>query len=107
MEKTKRKVRADRNHLIYSLTANGETYIGVTVVRDRSVKKSLAWRWRKHQNRAFGEDKSWGLCKAIREYGPEAFEIEVVQIVRGKAAAHKIERDLIRQLNPSLNTDTR
>lgn len=103
----KRKVRTDRNHLIYSLAVNGETYIGVTVLRDRSVKKSLAWRFRKHVNRAYAEDKSWGLCKAIREYGPEAFTVEAVQIVRGKAEAHKIERKLIRELEPSLNTDVR
>jgi hypothetical protein len=103
----KRKPRADRNHLIYSLTVNGEQYIGVTVLADRSINKSLAARWRKHKSRAKVEDKKWGLCEAIRKYGHEAFTVEAVQVVRGKAAAHKIERQLIRTLNPSLNTDIR
>ena len=103
----KRKTRSDRNHLIYSLSVEGKEYIGVTVVRERSAKKSLAWRWRKHVNRALTEGKKWKLCVAIRKHGPEAFDVEIVQIVRGKSEAHKIERELIRERNPKLNTDVR
>jgi hypothetical protein len=107
MAETKRKVRSDRNHVIYSVRIGDMEYIGVTVMRERSVNKSLAWRWRKHQNRAYGEDKGWKLCEAIRKYGPESFVVEAVQVVRGKSAAHKIERDIIRNRNPILNTDKR
>jgi hypothetical protein len=79
----------------------------VTYVQERSPKKSLARRWRKHINRALTEGRDWNLCKAIRKYGPEAFEVRVVEVVRGKADAHAYERDLIRKLKPKLNTDVR
>ena len=106
-ETTKRKRRTDRNHLIYSLTIGKREYIGVTVVNGRSPAKSLNRRWQKHVQRAYAEDKGWKLCAAIRRHGPEKFTVEVVQVVRGKAEAHKVERDLIRVRNPKLNTDVR
>lgn len=105
--KARRKRRTDRNHIIYSIAIGKREYIGVTYVEDRSPTKSLARRWRKHVQRAYAEDKSWKLCEAIRKYGPDAFTVEVVQVVRGKAAAHEIERDLIRVRKPKLNTDVR
>lgn len=79
----------------------------MTYVENRSPTKSLIRRWQKHVRRALTEDKSWKLCVAIRKHGPEAFDVEIVQIVRGKAEAHKVERDLIRARNPKLNTDVR
>lgn len=82
-------------------------YIGVTYVEKANAKKSLARRWRKHVQRALTESHNWKLCQAIRQHGPEAFIIEVVEIVRGKVAAHTLERVLIRQLKPKLNTDVR
>jgi hypothetical protein len=103
----KRKTRSDRNHIIYSIAIGKREYIGVTVVSNRSVAKSLKRRWQKHVQRAYAEDKGWKLSLAIRKYGPEAFVVETVQIVRGKAAAHAIERDLIRMRKPKLNTDVR
>jgi hypothetical protein len=47
------------------------------------------------------------LCSAIRKHGAEKFLVEVVEVVRGKSAAHEIERVLIRKIKPKLNTDTR
>jgi len=103
----KRKARTDRNHIVYSLAIGKLEYIGVTYVQERSPSKSLARRWRKHVTRALTEGRDWKLCKAIRKYGSDAFEVQVVEVVRGKAQAHAYERDLIRMLKPKLNTDVR
>jgi len=61
-------------------------------------------RWQKHVRRALTENRDWKLCKAIRKYGPEAFTLQILEIVRGKASAHARERELIFQYNPMLNT---
>lgn len=103
----RRKRRTDRKHIIYSISIGKQEYIGITYVQDGKVAKSLDRRWRKHVNRAFNENKDWKLCKAIRRYGPERFNVEVVQVIRGKSAAHEIERELIRSRKPKLNTDVR
>jgi len=102
-----RKKRADRNHIVYSLAVGKLEYIGVTYVQDRSPSKSLRRRWQKHVRRALTEGRDWSLCKAIRKYGAEAFEVCVLEVVRGKPAAHIRERELIRSLRPRLNTDVR
>lgn len=103
----KRKRRLDRNHIVYSLTVGKLEYIGVTYVENRSPTKSLRRRWQKHVRRALTEDRDWTLCKAIRKYGPEAFTVQVLEVVRGKPDAHTRERELIRTLKPKLNTDVR
>ena len=103
----KRKSRSDRKHVIYSLSVNGLEYIGVTYVDRSAVSKSVIRRWQKHVRRALTEGKDWKLCKAIRKYGPDNFIVSVVEVVRGKAAAHVRERDLIRERKPKLNTDVR
>ena len=103
----RRKRRSDRNHIVYQISVGAKVYIGVTYVENASPSKSLARRWRKHVQRAMNENKDWSLCRAIRKYGPDAFEVEIVEIVRGKEAAHQYERQLIREINPSLNTDRR
>ena len=103
----RRKKRCDRNHIVYKITIGSKAYVGVTAVRKSSVIKSLEWRWRKHVQRALVEGKDWTLCRAIRRHGAEAFEIQAIQVVRGKSAAHQVERDLIRKLKPQLNTDKR
>jgi len=53
------------------------------------------------------EHHDWLLCNAIRKYGADAFDVTIVHTVRGKAEAHEVERKLIRQLKPRLNTDVR
>ena len=103
----KRKSRSDRKHVIYSLSVNGQEYIGVTFVERSAVNKSVIRRWQKHVNRALTENKNWSLCKAIRKYGRDAFEVTVLEVVRGKSAAHIRERELIRERKPKLNTDVR
>ena len=103
----KRKSRTDRNHIVYSLTVGKLEYIGVTYVQDRSPTKSLRRRWLKHVQRALTEQRDWALCKAIRRFGSAAFDTEVLEVVRGKSAAHIRERELIRSTKPHLNTDVR
>lgn len=103
----KRKSRSDRKHLVYSLSVNGQEYIGVTYVEKSAINKSLTRRWQKHVRRALTENKKWKLCIAIRKYGPDAFHVGVLDVVRGKSAAHTLERELIKTRKPKLNTDVR
>lgn len=102
-----RKRRKDRNHLIYVITNvhTNEQYIGLTGIGiSGSVKKTLKRRMQKHMQRALAENKNWGLCNALREYGAQSFTYGLVDVVRGKLAAHQRELELIREYQPSLNT---
>ena len=105
---TTRKKRTDRNHIIYELVVNGMNYIGVTAKTETTVNKSVLARAAKHFYRAKKENKDWSLCVALRALNDKSeIEVFVHEIVRGKAAAHKREVELRRQLKPALNTDTR
>lgn len=101
-----RKRRNDRRHVIYTArnVLSGDLYIGLTVVTGQAVKKSVKVRWQKHVSRAKQEPKQWAFCVAIRTWGPECFELEVLEVIRGRKPAHQRERELIRTLQPSLNT---
>ena len=103
---TNRKKRSDRNHLIYLLTniETGERYVGLTVKGNRTPKAALQDRWNKHVQRALCQGKSWKLCESIRRYGADNFSKEVIDIVRGKAAAHQREVQLKKELAAALNT---
>lgn len=98
----------NRNHIIYELRVNGQNYIGVTAKTADSVSKSLRSRVAKHWYRAHSEGLDWLLCRALRTLASRD-EIEVVihEMVQGKAAAHRRERELIRGLRPILNSDQR
>lgn len=100
-----RKRRSDRNHAIYELYCDvtGESYIGVTVV-DGSALASVRGRFNRHLSRARTESKDWLLCAALREHGREGFTPYLLEVVRGKARAHARERELTREMQPSLNT---
>ena len=107
MESKKRKRRSDRNHAIYRIVVEGEIYIGVTVV-DGTVKASLKRRFSKHWSRRMDQSRwGWKIYEALRRIERESVKIEVVEVVRGKAEAHKRERDLIKVLGPTLNSDVR
>lgn len=54
---------------------------------------------------AFTEKRPYLLHKAFRKYGPENFTIELIEKVRGKAAAHEREKELIVELAPELNVE--
>lgn len=102
-----RKRRTDRNHLIYCVSniLTGEQYIGLTGINGSgSIKKTLHRRMQKHTQRALTETKSWGMCNALRTFGPEAFTYGLVEVIRGKRPAHARETELIKLFNPILNT---
>jgi hypothetical protein len=48
------------------------------------------------------ENKDWTMCNFLRET-EETIYYEVLEVVRGRKNAYQRERELIRELNPSLN----
>ncbi len=102
-----RKKRTDRTHIIYMIESGSDFYIGVTAKTESTVKKSVMTRCRKHFYRMRSEDKSWMLYETMRERGVSAFTVRVLAVVRGKTEPHNLERNLIREMKPSLNTDVR
>jgi len=108
IENKPRKKRSDRNHAVYQLTVGKKIYIGVTVVTG-SVTKSLWSRLSKHWYRRNDPARAhWELYKALSKLADRAEAgMVALHVVRGKAAAHGLERELIRKLKPKLNTDVR
>lgn len=102
-----RKKRSDRTHIIYCIESGTDFYIGVTAKTASTVKLSVMTRCRKHLYRSRSEDKGWMLYEAMRERGVGEFTVRVMAVVRGKSEAHAVERALIRELRPNLNTDMR
>ena len=101
----KSKRRNDCRHVVYCLenSLTGEQYIGITVASG-NVNTALKIRVQKHVRRALTENKTWTLCKAIREHGAENFVYWIMETVRGRLAAHARERELISTFGPALNT---
>ncbi len=96
-----------RNHIIYLITVNGQEYVGITY-KDKTVLHSLQRRAHKHYYRATVEQRDWLLCQALRTLASKhEIDIRPLEIVRGKEAAHKRERELIREMRPVLNSDRR
>ncbi len=102
------KKRSDRNHIIYQIVGPQGVYIGVTAKTETTVLKSVKSRVAKHFYRAQKETKQWALCSLLRSYATkDDIDVRVLEIVRGKQAAHARERELIREFNPFYNTDKR
>ena len=96
-----------RNHIIYEITVGEDKYIGITY-KDKTVLHSLQRRAHKHYYRATVERKDWLLCQALRTLqSKHEIDIRPLEIVRGKEAAHKRERELIALMKPVLNSDKR
>ena len=103
-----RAKRTDRNHIIYQIVGPEGIYVGVTAKTESTVLKSIRARVAKHYYRAKTETKSWALCSLLRTYASkDDIDVRVIEIVRGKAEAHRRERELIRELCPFYNTDKR
>jgi hypothetical protein len=98
-----RKKRSDRTHILYQLVVGEDSYVGLTAKTNSTVNKSVQVRFVKHMSRARSENKPWPLYEAMRTHGPEAFEIYILETVRGKLQAHSRERELINELQPTLN----
>jgi hypothetical protein len=102
-----RKKRTDRTHIIYMIESGSDFYIGVTAKTASTVKLSVMTRCRKHFYRMRSEDKSWMLYETMRVRGVSEFTVRVLNVVRGKTDAHNLERNMIREMKPNLNTDVR
>ena len=93
--------------MIYSIVCEptGEEYVGITVALGRAYLKSVKSRWQKHTYHALVEGRSFPLQVAIREHGVEAFSHELLAVVRGKTAAHELEREIMAEREPALNVE--
>ena len=102
-----RKRRNDRNQVIYLLTCvvTGERYVGLTVARTRAHKKSMNIRCEAHVRNATVYGKDTLLYRAMRAHGPNTFRKEVLEVVRGKAEAHRRELEIARELKVELNME--
>lgn len=98
--------RCDRNHVVYLMMnkITGDSYVGVTAVGG-GIRATLKERFRRHLSRALHEEKDWKMHVVLRQYpDPEMWTKEVLDRVRGRKPAHQRERELTRELNPTLNT---
>lgn len=108
MMKTRRTPRKDCNYIIYeAVDHRGENYIGITR-KSSTVEKSVKERWRKHLSRARNENRLWDLYVYLKSGGLEhEWTHRVLEIVRGRGAAYARERELVKTLEPTLNSQYR
>lgn len=101
-----RKKRNDRNHVIYEIvnTINGKSYIGITAAIGRKFSYSAKLRLQKHFSRARRENKDWALYRDMRENDESVYDLFIVDVVRGKALAHQIEVELLKEFQYELNS---
>tara|TARA_B100000029_G_scaffold484592_1_gene536966 strand:- start:195 stop:449 length:255 start_codon:yes stop_codon:yes gene_type:complete len=71
----------------------------------KARKKSVEARFGCHMRNALQYGHNTLLSEAIREHGAEAFEKEVLDVIRGKQETHNKERELIAMIQPELNME--
>ena len=105
MTKTKRTARSDSNYVIYAMTSErGDSYVGLTRKGSLSVDKAVLERWRKHKSRAKNENRLWALYVYLKTGGLDlAWSHRVLAVIRGRKEAYAYERELVKELAPSLN----
>lgn len=101
-----RKKRNDRNHVIYEIvnTETGKSYLGITAAIGRRFLYSVRLRFQKHCSRAKCENKGWKLYEDMKEWGPDVYDVFLLDVVRGKKAAHQIEVKLLKEFQYELNS---
>lgn len=99
-----RKKRNDRNYVLYRLEMGSESYVGLTVSNGRAFLRSVKVRVQKHLSRARREDKDWSLYTFLRSNEDVQVTYQVLEVVRGRKPAYQRERELISELEPTLNT---
>ena len=87
--------------MLYRLYVDNAEYVGLTASIGRAFLKSVKIRVQKHISRAVKENKDWTLCNALRD--ADVVEYEVIEVIRGRKAAYKRERELIAEYQPELN----
>lgn len=94
---------------MYEIVVRGESYIGVTAKTASTTRKSLWDRMSKHWYRRNEAGKNhWRLYQVLQTLDERSEAvIRELAVIRGKKPAHTYERELIRNLKPGLNTDTR
>lgn len=104
--KTKRTARKDSTFIIYEVVASdGNNYIGLTRKGSTTVLKAVMERWRKHRSRAVNELRDWALYTHLRNGGlAMQWEHKIIAIVRGRAEAYAQERSVVKEQQPTLNT---
>lgn len=77
--------------IIYKITnkINGKIYIGKTT-------KTLAQRWRQHQKHVRAGSQVY-LHRAVRKYGPDAFQLEIIHTVETEEELNTLETHYITQ----------
>jgi len=100
-----RKKRSDRNYVLYNVSCEttGDFYIGLTVATGRAFLRSVKVRVQKHLSRARRENKDWNLYTFLRQ-NEDDLRYEVLEVVRGRKNAYQREREIIAELDPTLNT---
>jgi hypothetical protein len=100
-----RKIRSDCNYIIYEAVSElGDSYIGVTRKSETTVNKSVKERWRRHLSRARNENRLWALYVYLKTGGMElTWQHRVLEVIRGRRAAYRREREIVKAVQPTLN----
>ncbi len=99
----KNKATQKRKHVIYCMTCEktGKQYIGITVVRNNNVQRSIQIRMTQHLHRAWVEESDRVFPTALRKYSK--WSVEPMMVVKNKAEAFALESAIINGLKPELN----